>query len=177
MEVVTAINVPLDLVTFALRRERLETVVFSDSSSLGVSQLLVLLVMAMVGIDQVLKFANAVLEVNGSNFGVVQVSVLELVSQLAHEPLVLLLGAVRLSGTVFRSNLFIGAHVGGSTQDHGCGNARWIFGSRQRKGTVEPVTCCQFLTLHRRLKRKLCELGYCGAGGNPIVVERQDVKV
>jgi hypothetical protein len=115
MEVVTAVNVPFDIVAIASRRERLETMFFSNSSPLGVSQLLVFLVVAMVRIDQVLKFADAVLEVYGSNLGVVQVGIFKLVSQLAHETLVLLLGVVRIFGTVLWGYLLVRAHMARSS--------------------------------------------------------------
>ena len=118
VEVVTSVNVPLDIVAVTPRGERLETMLLGDGSALGIGPLLVLLVVTVVAVDQVLELAHAVLEVDGADFDIVQVGVFELVPKLAHEPFAL----VRLA--VFRSALLIRAHVRGSAQDHGGGVVR-----------------------------------------------------
>lgn len=46
-----------------------------DPASLLICELLVLLVMAMVGVDDVSKFADFVFKVNGTDFGVVEIGV------------------------------------------------------------------------------------------------------
>lgn len=44
-----------------------------DAGALLVGDFLVLLVMAMVGVDEVTELANLVLEVNGTDFGIVEI--------------------------------------------------------------------------------------------------------
>ena len=125
MEVVTSVNVPLDIVAVALRGERLEAMLLGDGSPLGISPLLVLLVVTVVRIDQVLELANAVLEMNSADLDVVQVGIFELVPELAHKTLALTLDLVSLlASDILRSALLIGADVRGSPQDHDGGVVR-----------------------------------------------------
>ena len=53
VEIVLTVDIPLDLVPISFRCEGVEAMAFSDASSFLVSQLLMLFVMAMVGIDDV----------------------------------------------------------------------------------------------------------------------------
>lgn len=73
--VVTTIDVPLDLVVFAFGEEGLETMVLANGAPLAIGFLLMLLVVAMVSVDQVLEFANLVLEMDSFDFGVVQLGI------------------------------------------------------------------------------------------------------
>lgn len=134
VEVVAAIDVPLDVVTLTLRSIRLETVALGNSSTLGVSPLLVLLVVAVVSIDQILKLADAVLQVNGADLGIVQVGVFELVPQLAHEPAVFFFGALSLfsgsGGIILRRPLLVGANVAGVANDAHGGSSSSASGSQ-----------------------------------------------
>jgi hypothetical protein len=81
VEVVSTINIPLNAIPVSFWRKRLKPVAFSDRGSLTVSFLLMLLVMAMIGIDQVLDFADMVFHVNGPNFDIVQVRIFQLFTQ------------------------------------------------------------------------------------------------
>ena len=64
VEVVTAVNVPLDLVSISLGRETLEAMAFGDSVSLLVGRLFVFFVVTVIGVDQVLPLADLVLRVD-----------------------------------------------------------------------------------------------------------------
>ena len=63
----SAIDVPLHIVRLALWSKRLEAVALSDPRALSIGALLVLLVVPMVGIDQVLELANLVFQVDRLN--------------------------------------------------------------------------------------------------------------
>jgi hypothetical protein len=64
-KVVPSIDIPLDNVSFSFRCKRLETMVVSDATSLIVRLLLVVLVMAMVGVEDVSELAHLVLYMGG----------------------------------------------------------------------------------------------------------------
>ena len=78
VEVVTAINVPLDLVTVSLGREALETMTFGNSVPLLVGRLFVFFVVTVVGVDQVLPLADLVFRVDGLDFEIVEGRFLQL---------------------------------------------------------------------------------------------------
>lgn len=73
--VVTAIDIPFDLVVVTFGEEGLEALAFADGGSLAVSFLLVLLVVTMIGVDNVLELAEFVFEVDGLDFDVIQLGV------------------------------------------------------------------------------------------------------
>lgn len=82
VEVVAAINVPLDFVSISFRRETLEAMAFANFCSLLVGSLLVLFVVTMVWVDQVLPLANLVLCMDGFHLDVVEGCLLQLLSQV-----------------------------------------------------------------------------------------------
>ena len=73
IKVVSAIYIPLDLISFPFRGKGLETMAFCDSGALLIRLLFMLLVMPVIGVDKVSKLANLVLEVDRLDFGIVQV--------------------------------------------------------------------------------------------------------
>lgn len=73
VEVVLAIDVPLNLVAISFGGEGLEAMAVGDAGPLLVCELLVLLVMAMVGVDEIAELADFVLQVDGADFGIVEV--------------------------------------------------------------------------------------------------------
>lgn len=73
VEVVLAIDVPLDLVPISFGGEGGKAMALGDAGALLVGELLVLLVMAVIGVDEIAKLANLVLNVNGGDFRVVEV--------------------------------------------------------------------------------------------------------
>jgi len=75
IEVVLSVDVPLDLVTITFWRERLVAVALSDASPLIVSGLLVSLIVAMVGVDNILKLPYLVLEVNRTDCGMLEMGI------------------------------------------------------------------------------------------------------
>ena len=72
MEVVAPVDVPFDVVAVALRGEGFETVGFADAQAFLVGRLLVFLVVAVVGVEDVAKLADLVLEVIETYFGIVE---------------------------------------------------------------------------------------------------------
>lgn len=74
-EVISPIDVPLDLVSISCRSERLEPVKLCDMGPLTIGCLLVLFVVAMIGVDDVLELADLVLEVDGFDFGIVEMGI------------------------------------------------------------------------------------------------------
>lgn len=68
-EVVSAIDIPLYLVSPAFRRKGVVSVGLCDGRPFPVSGLLVFLVMAMVWVEEVLPFANLVLYMGSFYFG------------------------------------------------------------------------------------------------------------
>jgi hypothetical protein len=82
-EVVSAIDIPLDLVPISLRSKGIEAVVLADPASLLVGLLFVLLVMTMIRVKQVTELANLVLQVGRLHLDIVEMGVVELLAQLA----------------------------------------------------------------------------------------------
>lgn len=74
-EIIPAINIPLDLVALPLRGEGLEPVGFGNAGAFLVRSLLVSFVVAMVGVEDVLKFANLMLEISGAYLDVIQMCI------------------------------------------------------------------------------------------------------
>ena len=74
-EVVTTIDIPFDLIVVSLRKIGIEAMAVANGSSLLISGFLVFLVMAMIGIDNVLELAYLVLEMDGFDFGIVKFGV------------------------------------------------------------------------------------------------------
>lgn len=75
VEIVLSINIPLNLVAISLRGEGLKAVTLRYLGSLVVGGLFMLLVVTMVGIDEVRKLANLVLEMDGAYFGIVKMCI------------------------------------------------------------------------------------------------------
>ena len=75
MEIVLSVDVPLDLVAISLGGEGLEAVAFSHLGALVIGGLLMLLVVTMIGIDDIPKLADLVLEVDGAYFGIVEMGI------------------------------------------------------------------------------------------------------
>ncbi len=73
VEVILAINIPFDFVAVSFWSEGIEAMALSDAVALLISGFLVLFVVAMVRIDEVAKLADFVFEVDGTDFGVVEV--------------------------------------------------------------------------------------------------------
>lgn len=73
VEVVLAVDIPLDLVAVSLGGEGVEAVAVGDLGAFVVGGLLMLLVVAMVGIDEIAKLADLVLEMDCTDFGIVEV--------------------------------------------------------------------------------------------------------
>lgn len=73
--VVAAVDIPLNLVTVTLRKEGLKPMGFTDCSPFTVGFLLVLLVVAMVSVDQILELAYFALEVGSFDFDVVELGI------------------------------------------------------------------------------------------------------
>lgn len=74
-EVIVPVDIPLDLIVLADRREGLETMFFANGETLAVGFFLVLFVVTMVRVDQVVKLADLVLQVDGGDFGIVEMAV------------------------------------------------------------------------------------------------------
>jgi hypothetical protein len=72
------IDIPLYAVSVMLWRKGLESVRFSNGSALAVCFLLVGLVMAMVGVEQILDLADLAFEVRCFGFYVVQTGICEM---------------------------------------------------------------------------------------------------
>ena len=75
IEVVLSVDVPLDLVAISLGGEGLEAVALCYLGSLLIGGFFMLLVMTMIGVDQVAKLADFVLEMEGAHFGIVEVCI------------------------------------------------------------------------------------------------------
>ena len=75
IKVVTTIDVPLDLVVLTLWEVRLEAMRLTCRSPLAVGFLFVLLVVTVISVDQILELAEFMLEVDGLDFGICEVSV------------------------------------------------------------------------------------------------------
>ena len=75
VEVVAPINIPFDLVAFALGSKGFEAVRFSNACTFLVSLLFVFFIVTVVGVDDVGEFADFVLEMEGRDFGIVEVGV------------------------------------------------------------------------------------------------------
>lgn len=73
IEIVPTVDVPFDLVAISFRGERSKAVALGNAGPLLVGDLLVLFIMTMVGVDEVAKLADFVFQVDGANFGVVEV--------------------------------------------------------------------------------------------------------
>lgn len=67
MKVVSAVNVPLDLVAVTLWGIRLEAMTLADLGAPSIDLLLMLLVVAMILIEKILEFAHSVFHVNCTN--------------------------------------------------------------------------------------------------------------
>jgi hypothetical protein len=72
------IDIPLYAVSVMLWRKGLESVRFSNGGALAVCFLLVGLVMAMVGVEQILDLADLAFEVRCFGFYVVQTGICEM---------------------------------------------------------------------------------------------------
>lgn len=81
-EVISTIDIPFDQVAVSLGRKALEAVAFGNLAPLGICLLLVLLVMAMVGIEEVGELAQLVLDVDSFDVDASQLGVLELLLDL-----------------------------------------------------------------------------------------------
>ena len=73
--VVTAIDIPLNVVVVTFGEEGLEAMAFADGGPLAVSLLLMFLIVTMIGVDNVLELAEFVFEVDSLDFGIVQLGV------------------------------------------------------------------------------------------------------
>ena len=71
-EVVSAIDIPFDLVVLTFGEEGLEAVAVTQSGTLPVGLLLMFFVMAMVGVKKITELSYLVLEMKCFNFGVIQ---------------------------------------------------------------------------------------------------------
>ena len=122
MKVITAIDVPLDLVAISFGGEGIEAMALGDALSFLVCELLVLFVVAMIGVDQVAKLADFILQMDGANLGIIEMGAydggtmamisscvqarrrcgvehlftFELVAQTSKQPSVLLFGHIRV---------------------------------------------------------------------------------
>ena len=85
MEVVAAIDIPLDLVAVTSGSKGFEAVALGDPVALVVGPLLMLLVMTMVGVDDIGELANGAFHVRSMDLGIVQVGVLQLVLETVHQ--------------------------------------------------------------------------------------------
>lgn len=85
-EVVPGVDIPLNVVAIALRGERLESVAFCNRRALPICLLLVLLVVTVIGIDDIGKLAQVVLHVGGFDLGILQACGFELVAYASHLP-------------------------------------------------------------------------------------------
>lgn len=74
-EVVTSIDVPLDLVVLTFWKERLVPMLIAHSGPLLVGLFLMLLVMAMVRIEEIPKLANLILQMNRLHLCIAQLAV------------------------------------------------------------------------------------------------------
>lgn len=75
VEVVPSVDIPLDLVAISLRGKGLEAVAFSDLGALVIGGLLVLLVVTMIGVDDIPKLADLVLEMDRAYFGIIEMGI------------------------------------------------------------------------------------------------------
>jgi len=110
VEVITAVDVPLDLVSVSLGRKTLEAMAFANSVSLLVGRLFVFFVVTVVGVNQVLPLADLVFCVNSLNLEVVEGGFLQLLPQVGERMLDVLGGTLVLS-IVRVASLFRGIHV------------------------------------------------------------------
>jgi hypothetical protein len=60
----SSIDVPLDVVAHPLRRKRLEAVALCDARAFRIGFLFVLLIVTVIGVDEIPEFADFVLQVN-----------------------------------------------------------------------------------------------------------------
>lgn len=100
VEVVLAIDVPLDLVPISFRSEGTKAMALCDTGPLLVGESLVLFIMAMVGVDDVAKLADLVLQVDCADLCVVEVcSCCEEIKESARVPHpIVMRGLGRLGG-------------------------------------------------------------------------------
>lgn len=84
MKVISPIHIPLDLVPISLRRKRVESVRSRDLVPLRIRPLLVLLVVAVIGIDDIAELANLALHMKSLDLGILEVGVLELIPEAFH---------------------------------------------------------------------------------------------
>lgn len=73
MKIVLTVDIPLDLVSVSFGRKGIEAMAFGYAGSFLVGELLVLFVMAMVGIDEIAEFPDFIFEMDGADFGIVEV--------------------------------------------------------------------------------------------------------
>lgn len=83
-EIISAIDIPLHHIALPLRRKRVEAVVLRDTATLRIRLLLMLLVVAMVGVEDVGELANLVLGMDGLDVGIAELSVLKLLLDLLY---------------------------------------------------------------------------------------------
>lgn len=74
-EVVTPVDIPLDLVSVSFRGKGLEAVGFGNALTFGIGFLLVLFVVTMVRVDEVVELADFGLEMVETLFGIVEVGI------------------------------------------------------------------------------------------------------
>lgn len=81
-KVIPAIDIPLDQIAFSFWRKALKAVTLTDATSLLIRLLLMVLVMAMIRIDQIRKLPHLVLRVRRLHLRIVKMRILELLAQM-----------------------------------------------------------------------------------------------
>jgi hypothetical protein len=75
-KIITAVDVPFDLVSLTLWEEGIETMLVAYALAFLVGRFLMLLIVAMVGIEKIAYLTDLVLEMNGVNFRIMQLRIL-----------------------------------------------------------------------------------------------------
>ena len=81
VEVVPAVDIPLDLVAIPLWGKRIEAMAVGNLVAFLVGTLLMLLIVTMVWVDDIGKLADGRLHVMSLDFGIVDAGILELFCQ------------------------------------------------------------------------------------------------
>ena len=89
-EVVSTVDIPLDLIPVSLRRKRVKPVVFADYATLLICLFLVFLVVSMVPVEQIAELANLVFHVSRLNLNIVEMGFLQLFTEVGERVLDLL---------------------------------------------------------------------------------------
>jgi hypothetical protein len=86
-EVVSTVDIPLNIIPMSLRRKRVKSVVFTDPAALLICPFLVFLVVSMVPVEQIAELANLVFHVSRLNLNIVEMGFPELFAKVGERML------------------------------------------------------------------------------------------